>query len=412
MDKMLSKKKIIFALIVIAILGFIGYKRFSVGNKKPQYQTSMAQKGTLIRSVSASGNVTSGSSVSITTQASGVVKDVFVKNGDSVTQGQAIADLTLDQASQQKQASAYSSYLSAKASLDKANADFNTLQNTEFTANQKLINDAVARGLATNDPTYIEENASWLAAEAAYKNQQGVITQAQAALSSSALALNESSSTIYAPISGTVNGLDIASGSPISALSSTTNNPSQSIGSITQSGPIQAQVSLSETDSTSVSVGQKATLTLDAFSGKTFTGKVVSINTNGVVSSGVTTYPTTISLDTKDDHIYPNMAVNANIITKVEDNVLLVDNGAVQTQNGQSTVRILKSGQLQSVPVEIGDSNDTQTVISSGLSEGDVVVTGVITTQSSGGTSSSPFGATRGFGGGIFRGGGGGGRGG
>ncbi len=413
------KKKLVILVIILVIGWFGGSRILSQRQAQPQYQTAQAEKGTLISSVTASGQVTTANNVQITTQASGVVKDVMVKNGDTVTQGQTIATLILDQASQQKAASAWSSYLSAKNNLDSTQAKINSLQAAEFKANQTFMNDAVARGLATNDPTYIQENALWLQAEADYKNHASVITQAQAALSSAALTLSQTSSTITAPAGGTIKGLTITPGAIVTVTSSSTNatSTSQVLGSVYQQGPIQAQVNISEIDSVKVAEGQKVTMTLDAFPNLTFTGKVVTINTNGVTSSGVTNYPAVISFDSGNDHIYPNMGVNASIITDVKNNVILVPSGAVQTSNGQSTVRVMRNGQEASVPVEVGKSSDTQTEIVSGVSEGDTVVTGQTSTESSGSTSTttSPFGNTRGgfggaggFGGGGVRGGGGG----
>lgn len=396
-----SPIKVIIAVAVIGAVGYFGWQKLYAQNSKPQYQTAQVEKGTLVESVTASGQITSANNVTITIQASGVVNEVFVKNGDSVTQGEKIATLTLDQASQQKQAAALSSYLSSKSQLDSAQAKINSLQSTEFSANQKFINDAVARGLKTDDPTYIQENATWLQAEADYKNQQGAIQASQASLNSAALTLSQTSSIITAPAAGIVKGLTIAPGSVVTLSStSSTTSTSQVLGSINQQGPTQAQVNLSELDSVNVSEGQKVTLTLDAFPDKTFTGKVTSINTNGVVSSGVTTYPAVISFDNSLDRIYPNMGVNAKIIIKVKDNVLLVPSSAVQTTNGQTTIKELKNGNLVNIPVELGDTSDTQTEITSGVNEGDSVVTSVtnstISTQSGG----SVFGV-RGFGGGF-----------
>ncbi|MCL5784679.1 MAG: efflux RND transporter periplasmic adaptor subunit [Patescibacteria group bacterium] len=407
-----SKKRIAIFVILLLTVGYFGYKGLTAKAAAPQYQTAQAEKGTLINSVTASGNITTANNVSVTIQAAGVVKEVFVKNGDQVGQGQTLATLTLDQASQQKQAAAYASYLTAKNTLDAANAKYNSLQNTLFTDNQKFINDAVARGLATNDPTYIEENATWLQAEADYKNQASVISANQSSLTAASLNLSQLSSNITAPVAGEVRGLTIAPGSIVTVTSSSSNSTSTSqvLGSIFQEGPTQAQVSISEIDAPKVTEGDKVTMTLDAFPDATFTGKVASINTNGVVSSGVTSYPAVISFDAGNKHIYPNMAVTAKIITSVKNDVILVPSAAVQAgQNGQITVRVLKNGQVETVPVEVGNTNDTQTGITSGINEGDTVITGITNptakTGSSGAT--SPFGS-RGFGGGgvIMRGGG------
>jgi len=104
-------------------------------------------------------------------------------------------------------------------------------------------------------------------------------------------------------------------------------------------------------------------------------------------------------LDTTLLSIYPNMAVNARIITTVIDNVILVPNAAIQTTNGQSTIRVMKNGQISEATVEVAGANDTQTAISSGLNEGDVVITGTTSSQTSRQGGVSPFGGM----GGMFR---------
>lgn len=403
-----SKIRAATLVVLLLVLGFWGYKNFGNKTSAPGFQTAKVEKGSLVTSVSASGNILSGNSIDITTTATGVVTNVYVKNGEAVTQGQKIADIALDQASQSKLASAYSSYLSAKSSVDSAQAKINSLQSDEFTANQKFINDAVARGLATDDPTYIEEDANWLQAEADYKNQQGVISQAQAALNSASLALSQISSTITAPAAGTVANLILTPGLPISAPSSTTTSSVQKFGTIVmaQEGGLEASVNLSEVDAPKVDPGQRVTLTLDAFPDKTFTGKVGSINTTGTVSSGVTTYPAIVALDTSATNIYPNMAVSAKIITDIKNSVLLVPTAAVITRGGQSQVRTLQNGKEVDVDVQTGDSNDTQTEITSGLKEGEEVITGTVSAgRSAGSGSTSPFGGFGGGRGGGFGGG-------
>lgn len=388
-----NKIRTVLIILVLIAASYFGYKNLVSKNPAPTYQTAQVTKGTLVTSVTASGTITSANNINITTQASGLVNNVLVKNGDEVYQGQVIATLTLDAVSLQKQASNWASYLSAKNSVDTANAKINSLQAALFKANQTFINDAVERELATNDPTYIQQNALWLQSEADYKNQQGSLAAARASFSASALALYQTSNTITAPISGTVKGLTITSGTTISG-------DTQVLGSIYQSGPTQASVNISEVDSVNVSIGQKVTMTLDAFSNQTFTGKIVSINTNGIVSSGVTTYPAVIALDVGNDHIYPNMGANAAIITSVKNNVIIVPSSAITTNNGQSTVRVMKNGVVESVPVEVGISNTTETEIVSGINENDVVVTSIVTASTGSSAATSPFGSRNAFGGG------------
>ncbi len=414
--KLSRAKKIVAVVAVLAVL-FGGYK-LTLGktSNAPQYQTTTVEKGTLITSVSSSGTVTAANSANITTQASGVVNEVYVKNGDYVTAGQNIASITLDQESSQKQAAAYASYLSATSNLNSAKSKMNSLQSALFKANQAFVTDKGANINPSDtdkaDPKYIQEQADWLQAEADYNNQSGVIAAAQASLSSASLSLAQTSNIITAPISGVVSNLKLTPGLPLesqvsaSQTNGTTN--SQTVGSIKLEGAeTQASVSLTEIDAPKVSVGEKVTMTLDAFSGKTFTGKVASIDTSGSVSSGVTTYPAVITFDSAPSNIYPNMTVSATIIVSVKDNVLLVPSSAIQTSGGVATVRVLKNGKISSVEIETGDSNDTQTEIVSGLNEGDTVITGMTSTQT-GSQTTSPFG-NRGFGGGtrVFTGGGG-----
>ena len=349
--------------------------------------------------------------VSIVTQASGIVSNVYVKSGQTVSAGDKIVDVTLDTAGQQRQAQAYSSLLSAQNSLQGASTQLYTLQNQEFVANQKFINDKgipIPTDTDKLDPVYIEENAAWLAAEATYKNQSNVISQSQANLNNASLAYQLTSGTIIAPTAGTVGDLIITKGMQIGSSNTTagssTNTSNQAIASIITGNATTVSVSVAEVDAPQIKIGQAATITFDALPSKTFTGKVMGINTTGAVTSGVTTYPAVIQLDdTTDASIFPNMSATANIITKVDDNVLLVPSAAVQTVGTASTVRVLKNGQVSTVTVQAGDMSDSQTVITSGLSEGDTVVTSAISTTTTTSNTTSPFsGGLRlgGFGGG------------
>ena len=157
-------------------------------------------------------------------------------------------------------------------------------------------------------------------------------------------------------------------------------------------------INLTEIDVPKVTIGDKATITFDAFSDKTYTGKVISIDTVGSVSSGVTNYPTVILLDTKSNAILPNMGISANIITNTKDDVLLVSSSAVKTDDSNNNyIQILKNGKPVNQNVEIGLSSDSQTEITSGLSEGEIVITS--TSQTTTNTSTQTQSVFGGFGG-------------
>ena len=321
----------------------------------------------------------------------------------------------MDLVGKQRATSAWASYQSAKNSLETAKINYYSLH-SDLLTNWKTFMDLAQSSMYQNSdkspnttnrqlPQYMSIDDQWLSAEAKYKQQENVVAAAQTSLNSIWLSYQRTSSTIYAPISGTVTGLSLQIGSVLTSQSNTSGTATaQKIASIqTNASPI-VQVNLTQIDTPKVAVGNKATLTFDAFPGKTFTGKVVSIDTIGSVSSGVTTYPAVIKLDTEVPNIFSNMTATASIITSMKDDVLIVPISSVQTQNEQSVVRVMKNGKMEEVDVETGLTSSTQVEIVSGLSEGDTVVTSTITSSGTGQQRSnqtqSPFGA---FGGGVFR---------
>jgi len=167
-----------------------------------------------------------------------------------------------------------------------------------------------------------------------------------------------------------------------------------------------AQISLNEVDIAKIKVGQKATLTFDAISDLTITGEVSNVDALGTVSQGVVTYEVQIGFDTQDERIKSGMSASASIITDSKQDVLVVSSSAIKSSgdisyvlipqdsvdisqlSGLSTGIILSLAPRQQV-VEIGLSNDSSSEITSGLNEGDVIVTKTLTSSTSSTTSSS-----------------------
>lgn len=397
------------SIIVITVLLWFGWTRIkSSQNTAPAYQTATVSKNALIISVSVSGQVSNANSAEITTQASGVVKTVYVKDGDQVKAGDKIADIDLDLVGKQRSQAAYASYQSAKNNLDTAKANLYNSQSTLLTEWESFMDTAQNDTYENQDGSPNEENRrltdfvitqnDWLSSEAKYKIQENTITQAQTLLSSSWYSYQQSSPTIVAPISGTITGLSLRPGMVITAqTNSSGGSSSQRIASVkTDAAPV-ISLNLTQIDAPKVSAGNKATISIDAFPDKTFTGEVVSVDTIGTESSGVTTYPAIITLDTNIEGLLPNMSANATIITATKTDALLVPRIAIQTENGQTFVRVMKNGQITSVPVETGLSSDSDTEILSGLSEGEEIITSVtigssVTTQNGQSSPFSPFG--------------------
>jgi HlyD family secretion protein len=147
-------------------------------------------------------------------------------------------------------------------------------------------------------------------------------------------------------------------------------------------------IPLNEVDVSKVSIGDKATLSFDAIDELTLTGRVAAIDTIGTVTQGVVNYTVTISFDSTDARVKPGMSTTASIITEVRADVLTVPGTAVKTSGGTSYVQVFPvtpktvdaSGNVLSktaperITVTTGISDDTNTEILTGLTEGQEIV--------------------------------------
>lgn len=369
----MQKKKLI-GIIIILIIAAVGiWKIFGNKSRTVQYQTATVTKGIIVSTISASGKVLSTSTFPINTQASGVIKKVYVKDGDKVFVGQKIAEVSLDSDGALANAKAW-------ASLVAANNSYRSTQATLANVYDQIKGH-------DSDETFTQKETR-TKAEVSNDNAYTNLTSAN-------LTYKQTSPIIYAPNSGIIGSVGIVEGMVLvgGRVAVIQNN----------SLPIVA-VTINEIDVPNVKIGQKATITFDSITDKTFTGTVATVDRIGTISSNVTSYPVNIKLDTNSDQILPNMALSADIIINTKTDVLIVPSAAVTTQNGQSSVKVLKNGVEFDTPVEIGISSDTDVEIISGLNKGDIVITGTsgATTAPAGGASFSPFGG--GFGGGQRRG--------
>lgn len=412
--------KIIIPVTLLGLFYLLINKIFFSSTAEPQYKTSQVKKGNIIQSISVTGSITSGNNTNIYTGASGVVSAVYAKNGDTVKQGQKIAQIKLDQDGQKKQNTAWAAYLSAKNAVASAEQNKLTLENSlessklAFNQAQDALNkiddftktDLQKEVIHTN---YSTSKRSLTLAEQKYANADSAISIAKTQLSAAWYSYQQSSNIIYAPASGVLTNFALTEGMSVTNLSSTNSSASnndaatQSVGIIVNpDNQTTATVSLTEIDVTSVKPDQKVMITMDAFPDKTFTGKVLAINTNGQASNGVTSYPTMIIFDNSLSNMYPNMSVSADIIVDSKTDVLIVPTAAISHTDGVSTIKVMKDNQISQVSVEVGISDNSHSEIISGLNEGDTVVTDInnsgVKTNNSPATTKSVFGGG-GFGG-------------
>lgn len=387
-----SLPRLVRVLVIVSLLvtGGLVY-RFVTGKNTaaPTYQTASAARNNLVVTVTGFGSVAATNNVTVSTQATGVVTAVYAKDGDTVKAGQKLADLELDSLGRQSYLNASASLQSAKNSLAGAKATLDSLNSAMWSAHENLMSDAVSRSLTSEDPTYIQEHSDWLSAEAKYLNQLQAIKASATSLAASSLSYQERAPMIYAPISGRLSGFFLQPGTVIGATTSSSGSSlATKIASVVTDAKPTIVVSLTEIDITKVHASDKATITIDSQPGKTFTGQVVSVDTVGSVSSGVTSYPVTLRLDVDQDNLLPNMTATASIITAIADNVLTVPLSAVTTTSDGSSVQLLRDNQPVTVSVQTGLESDTEVEITFGLSEGDTVITATITSAATAANSS------------------------
>lgn len=145
---------------------------------------------------------------------------------------------------------------------------------------------------------------------------------------------------------------------------------------------LTVQVPVQEQDAPYVQAGQSVQLTFSAL-GLSGTGSVVAAplepQTATGSSSTVVSYPVTVSIADPPPALLPGMSVSASWTAATRNQVLTVPTSAIQSGDAGYIVRVLVDGTPVSRPVTVGLSDTSLTEVTSGLSPGDPVVTGVRT---------------------------------
>jgi len=194
--------------------------------------------------------------------------------------------------------------------------------------------------------------------------------------------------SLVAPADGLVTEVNIAEGS----------NAPSGTAIVVASDAMVATASVTESDVSSIEVGQDATVTLSA-TGDEATGQVSYIAPTGSSSGGVVSFGILVTLDAAPDSARPGMSADVTVVTAQAADVLAVPTAAVDGSAGDYTVSVMNAdGTLDVRTVGVGLVTDEFTEITSGLSEGETVVTGTASAQQTT-TNNGGFGT---FGGGGF----------
>ncbi len=391
--KKLSLKKKIFVIVGGLILFLVASGVIQKATQPPPYITEKVKKSDITQTVTETGNITAESSAKVYSPSNGIVKEVFVENGQSVSEGELLFTVE-SSATEQEQQAALSTYLTAKTALNSAESSALSLRSSMYT------NWEIFRNLATNDtyensddtPDLDQRKATefqvaqdnWLAAEKKYKDQQTAVSQARAQVGTTWLAYQATQDAeVKAPISGVVaNVAIIPSGSVRSQASASLTETITPALFITSPAPTEAVIALSESDILQLQSGQNAIIDVNAIDDKEYKGIVRRVDSVGTLDQGVNRYKVYIEILDADSDLRSGMTADVEIITQEVKGVLSVPNSAIKPYQGKKAVRIVgEKGEIKYITVRVGVKGDQTTQILEGLDEGQEIITSLSNEQ-------------------------------
>ena len=209
LDFIKRKKWLLIILVAVALAAFFGFKLIKKnGNDEnaQEYTTSTVRKGGISETVSTSGQIETANYLSVTTSVNGIVKEVFVNEGDEVYKGQPIMEITLSSEGEESYASAYAAYIGAKSSLESAKNSLISAESSLITAEESFQDEKENNSYQSHDErvSYQLAENSYLVAKNNYDIQKASIAQREIALNNAWLSLQAQSPTIVAPGDGIV----------------------------------------------------------------------------------------------------------------------------------------------------------------------------------------------------------------
>jgi HlyD family secretion protein len=363
MKKRTIKTAIVSSVLVVAIGGgsFLGYNRYAKAEAAKVAQSFMPTKasiGNISINVSASGTVTSPAQTDVLAFNNGTIESLYFKEGDSVKKGAVLAKI--------KDTNAEQAVQTAQNNLNKENVNLTNLKKTLDARTVKspvageILNVYAVEGddVSTVKSVYgsvIEIKVDGLEKPFLLAPQSGTIAkmyavkgavinkgdnlfrlndddirssidaqnvtlqQAKNDLENKKAALDKT--TITSPLDGIIVIQTLKVGDSV--------NNGKAIATIVDPNQMQTIVPVDELDIQKLEVGMKATVSLDAITGKSFEGEVVKISSIGKVTNNVTTYDVTVDIK-NPENVKVGMTANVNIQLQGKSNVVTVPATAVQ----------------------------------------------------------------------------------
>ena len=356
------------------------------GKSAVTLETAKTERIEISSSVTATGTVEPVTKVDVGTQVSGIIDKLYADYNDVVKAGQVIAEM--DKVNLQAELVSSQAQLSAaKTEYEYRQKEYNRIKTLH---EKELVSDS------EYDSSYYQ-----------YETAKNAYSQAQASFTK--VKRNLSYATITSPIDGVVISRAVEEGQTVAAGFET-----PTLFTIAKNlTDMQVIADVDEADIGQVKEGQSVTFTVDAYPDDVFNGDVQQVRLEATTTSNVVTYEVVITAPNPDLKLKPGLTANVTINTLDEQNVLSVPTKALRftpdpevlkgigiSVVGQAeatdTTRIVWVKNGSSISPKVVTTNNTsgdRTGISSGLSDGEEVVTGLTaeTVKKAATTERSPF---------------------
>jgi HlyD family secretion protein len=352
------------------------------------------EKGTMVRSVVATGKIEPTTKVEIKSKANGIIEALPVDVDSEVKAGAVLAELDKEQL-QAALRGAEANLQAARAALAGAEAALrkNTVEaegpDVEFArrnyerAQQLFGQRLISQSQLDDAHSAIEvaENKK-RAAQSQLVISQANIAQAQAQVAQAKAAADQAAeglayATIRAPIRATVLSRDVEIGSPVSSILNLGANATlvMTLGDIEK---VFVRGKVDEADIGRVRLNQPARIRVETFKDRAFTGRVTQISPLGVEKDNVTTFEVKVSIDNPGRELKANMTANAEIVLEEHPGALLVPEAAViYDAKKEASVDVVAPGTKtgrQRTRIKVGVGNGTKIEVLDGLKPGDKLV--------------------------------------
>jgi HlyD family secretion protein len=386
---------------LIALIAVVVLTAMRSGTKAVSVRIEPVQRRDLIASVTASGNVTPHTKVDLSSDITGKIVRLAVKEGQIVSKGQFLLQIDPQEAEANVQraeaalSAAKAAAAQAKASLLQAQKSYERSLEIKK-ANPQLISDEQLEQLRTT----VDVDQAVLEA------QNHLVDQNIAQLAQVKSALSKT--TIYAPMAGRVTRLNVEGGE--TAIMGTLNKDAATLLTISDMTVLETKVKVDETDVARISVGDTAFVQIDAFPDTTFRGRVTKISNSALKSATATQangdqavdYEVTIQLLDVPPETRPDFSATAKVITESKKNAMSIPIIALtvreneSAQSGDTAIGLGKPKPKKEVgkkdvegvfvvgtdnkvtfrPVKRGITGEKHFEVLSGLREGEKIVAG------------------------------------